>query len=103
MGFDRANFFEDAFDVRQLRRAESQEVCVPGWAVRNVEPQVKQQGALKQELIGVLRDADPVQQALNRVARQDQIEILLGLTGAVEQTCTHGCRDVSIVHDRLSM
>lgn len=55
----------------------------------NVEPQVKQQGTLEQKLIRVLRDADPVQQPLNRIAREDQVEILLGLAGAVEQTGTY--------------
>jgi len=103
MRFDRADFPEDAFDVRQLRRAESQKVGVPGWAMRNVEPQVKQQRPLQQELVGVVRDADPVKQALNGVAGEDQIEILFGLAGTVEQARTHRCRDAALVHDRLSM
>lgn len=56
------------FDVRQLCRAESQKISIPGWAMWDVEPQVKQQGTLEQELIRVLRDADPVQQPLNRIS-----------------------------------
>jgi hypothetical protein len=71
---DRTDILEDAFDVRQFRRAKTQKVSISGRTVRDVEPQVKQQGTLEQELIRVLRDADPVQKALNRVASQDQIE-----------------------------
>src|SRR5690606_36305394 len=55
--FDRADIPEDGFDVRQLCRAESQKISIPGWAMWNVEPQVKQQGTLEQKLIRVLRDA----------------------------------------------
>lgn len=54
----------------------------------NVEPQVEQQGTLEQKLIRVLRDADTVQQPLNRIARENQVEILAGLAGVAEQTGT---------------
>src|SRR5690606_2224250 len=101
--FDRADLPEDGFDVRQLCRAESQKINIPGWAMWNVEPQVKQQGTLEQKLICVLRDADPVQKPLNRIAREDQVEILLGFASAVEQTCSYRCRHVSFAHDKLSM
>jgi hypothetical protein len=57
--------------------------------MRDVEPQVKKQCAFQKKLIGVLRDADPVQQSLNRIAREDQVEILPDLAGAVEQTGTY--------------
>ena len=86
--FDRADLLEDGFDVRQLCRAESQKISIPGWAMWNVEPQVKQQGACEQKLIRVLRDADTVQQPLNRIASENQVEILAGLAGAVEQIGT---------------
>ena len=87
--FDRADLPEDGFDVRQLCPDESQKISIPGWAMWKVEPQVKQQGTLEQKLIRMPRDADPVQKSLNRITCDDQVEILLGLAGAVEQTGTY--------------
>ena len=75
----------DAFDVRQFRRAKSQKVGVPGWAMWYIEPQVKQQGSLERKLIRVAGNADPVQQTLNRVTGEYEVEILPGLTGPIEQ------------------
>ncbi len=54
----------------QIRRRNARN-SVPGWTVRNVEPQFKQQGTLELKLIRVLRDADTVQKPLNAKARED--------------------------------
>ncbi len=89
--------------MRQLARAKTQEIRVTRRAMGNVEPQVEQQRPFQQELIGVWGDAEPVQQALERVAGQDEIEVLPGLPSAVEQAGAHGSRQVSSAHGRLSM
>jgi hypothetical protein len=38
--------------------------------MRHVEPEIEEQSAFQQEMVGVAGDADPIQQALDRVARQ---------------------------------
>jgi hypothetical protein len=52
-------------------------------------PSIKKQRAFQKKLIRVLRAANPVQQSFNRIAREDQVEILLGFAGSVEQTRTY--------------
>ena len=82
---------------------QTQKVRIPRWPVRDVEPQAEQQCAFQQELVGMGRDAEPVQQPLKGVAGQDQIEVLSGLAGAGEQASPHRSGRVALVHDRLSM
>jgi len=60
---------------RQARRSEAKQVDVPGWPVRLVEPQVEEERPLQQELIGPGRHAQTVQQPLERIPRQDQVEV----------------------------
>ena len=83
-----------AIEVGVLRQ------CRP---MRDVEPQVEQQRAFQQELVGMGRDTKPVQQPLKGVAGQDQIEVLPGLAGAGEQASPHRSSRVALAHDRLSM
>lgn len=89
--------------MRQLGRAKAQEIRVARRTMRDIEPQVEQQRAFQQELVGVRRDAEPVQQTLERIAGQDQIEVLLGVACAIEQSGAHRGGYVALVHDRLSM
>jgi len=68
----------------------------------DVEPQVEQQRAFQQEPVGVEGDAEPVKQALERIPGQDQIEVLPGLAGAVEQAGAYRGGGVAAAHVRLS-
>lgn len=70
----------------QLPRPETQQVHVPRGAVGHVVPEGKQHRPLEQELIAVLRDPDPIQQALPAEAVQHRIEGLLLLPGPVQQS-----------------
>ena len=77
--------------------------CVARRTVRYVEPQVEKQRTFQDELVGVRRDAQPIEQALKGVASQDQIEVLPGLACAIEQLGAYRGGYVALVHDRLSM
>jgi hypothetical protein len=101
--FHRTDVPKRRLDMRDLGRAEAQQIGVACRTMRDVEPQVEQQRTFQQELVGVGGDAEPVKQALKRIAGQDQIEVLPGLAGAVEQAGAHRGGHVALVHDRLSM
>lgn len=51
---------------------------------------------MEQELVGMGRGAEPVQQPLKGVAGQDQIEVLSGLAGAGEQAIPHRSSRVAL-------
>jgi hypothetical protein len=40
-------------------------------------PELEQQGSLEQEVSGMVRNRKPIEQALQAVAREDQVEVLL--------------------------
>ena len=71
--------------------------------MRHVEPEIEEQSAFQQEMVGVAGDADPIQQGLDRLARQHQAEVLASLPRPGEKARTHRCADISPCHDRLSM
>ena len=77
--------------THQIKRWVALEVGSAGWKLmlRHGRRLFVDVGNLEQKLIRVLRDADPVQQPLNCIARENQVEILAGLAGAVEQTGTY--------------
>jgi hypothetical protein len=70
--------------------------------VRNIEPQIKQQSSLEQEVFRMSRNSQTIQQALNGVASEDKVEILFFRTSLGEQPSPHGSANIPFVHARLS-
>jgi hypothetical protein len=81
---DSADAAECVFQIGQSRGAKSQKVCVSRWSMGYVKPQIKKQSALKQELVGKIRDANAVEHPFQTVSRQYKVKILIGFSSMIE-------------------
>jgi hypothetical protein len=74
--------------------AKTQQIEIARPAVRIVEPAHHQHGALKHEVLGMRRLAEPEQKALQREAREHEIETLPVHLGELEKPGAHGGTDI---------
>src|SRR5690606_9282985 len=72
------------------RGAEAQQIDILGRTVRLARPHGKERGALEHELIAVGTLREPIQQALDAVADEQDVERLAPLGAEVEQSLLHG-------------
>ncbi len=98
---------EQVFQMWDLGGAEAQQVGIVRRAMRYVEPDVEQQRTFEQELTLLLRNAQAVKDALQRVAGQQQVEVESFGAGLVEQPGANRRGNsapalVRFVHARLS-
>ena len=70
--------------------------------MRNVEPEIEEQGTFEQKALGVAGGTQPIEQPLQGVAGQDQIELLSPGLRLVEQPGTDGRTAIRACHTRLS-
>ena len=75
--------------------AEAEQVHIPSRAVRFIEPGGQQHRALEHEALTVRREAQPMQQAFQRVPGEQQFHGLAACMRQVQQALTHGRADVA--------
>ncbi len=83
---DRAKRLGHALDGRL---AGTEQIEIAGRPERIGDPGREQHRALEDELVALRRHAEAIQQALDGIARQQDLEIAAGLLGALEQQRPH--------------
>ncbi len=100
LSFDiqRAQLREGLDQVGHFREAEAEQVHVARRALRHIEPQVEQQCALEKKMLCMPRNAQAVQQPLQRIAGEHQREVPLFGASLVEQLGAHRGSNIASVH-----
>ena len=85
---------KDAKDSFRRRVAVTEEIKIARAAERLVEPRHQQYGPFQNETVGVTGLREPIEQALDRIVRQDQIEIQPLLLSYPKEACPNRGPDI---------
>ena len=91
---DRQDVPEHGADGADAWIAKAKQVDIAGRPVRFARPDREQRRALEHELPSVRRLRQPMEEALVRVSRQDQLEVLTACGCVAEQARANGRRDI---------
>ena len=97
VGFDRHDLSEGGEQGVFAGIPETQQIHIARGAVGFVEPGDQQHRAFQHEALTVWRQAQAVQQALQRIAGQQQVHRLASRMRQVQQALAHGGADVALV------
>ncbi len=86
IGNDTADLAQCSVERFGVHRAKAEEVGIARGPMRHVEPQVEQQPTLQPQAVARRRPGQAVQKALDRVPREQQIEILAARLGTIHQS-----------------
>ena len=92
-----AHLPKDLLHPGHSRIPESQQVEVSGGAVALAAPACEEQGTLQDEGVRVGRLGQSVQEALDRVPREDELKVLTPLSCPVQEPLANGCGQVPLL------
>lgn len=97
VALDCANLGEDSKNAIGVGVAVSHQVQIARGPERHVEPRRHKHSAFENEAVAKAASAETIEEALDRVARQNEIERLLAFPGEGKKTCAHRAPMLMIV------
>lgn len=94
VGLDGTDFLETTQRELRITFAEAEQVEIAGRAMRIIEPVSQQHRTFEDELVLVLADAEPVEQPLQGILREQAVKWLVALLRKVEQAGADGGSDI---------
>jgi hypothetical protein len=88
----------------RIAGAESQQIQIAGRPIWRLCLEAEKHGALEHKAVALFRSAQPVKQALDRVAQENELDVFLICAGAIRQACPYGGRHIArLPHRTASM